>query len=325
MKTNNDLYFSIAGVLVNYNMKVCSLFLIVFVGLVAGGVPHQDRVHDQKLSEKEPGSPDYDHEAFLGKDDASEFDELSPDESKKRLGIIVQKIDKNSDQVVSVEELKNWITYVQSKYIKEDSQKQLEETDSNQDNHISWDEYVHSAFRSETSDPEETAEYEKLKVRDKKKFAVADRNNDEKLNADEYVGFLHPEERDYMKGVVAEETLDEMDKNKDGFVDLEEYVGDMIQGEEGGEEPEWVATERELFSTERDTDHDGKLSLKELQAWIMPDDYNHADAEAKHLIEQADDNKDGNLTPEEILEHHDVFAGSQATDWGEALKRHDEF
>ena len=35
--------------------------------------------------------------------------------------------------------------------------------------------------------------------------------------------------------------------------------------------------------------------------------------------------QDGELTKEEILEKHDVFVGSQATDFGEALTRHDEF
>ena len=35
--------------------------------------------------------------------------------------------------------------------------------------------------------------------------------------------------------------------------------------------------------------------------------------------------QDGELTKEEIVEKHDVFVGSQATDFGEALTRHDEF
>lgn len=36
--------------------------------------------------------------------------------------------------------------------------------------------------------------------------------------------------------------------------------------------------------------------------------------------------QDGELSKSEILDHHDVFVGSQATDFGEALTReHDEF
>ena len=35
--------------------------------------------------------------------------------------------------------------------------------------------------------------------------------------------------------------------------------------------------------------------------------------------------QDGKLSKDEILEKYDVFVGSQATDFGEALIRHDEF
>lgn len=36
-------------------------------------------------------------------------------------------------------------------------------------------------------------------------------------------------------------------------------------------------------------------------------------------------NQDGRLTKAEIVEKYDLFVGSQATDFGEALTRHDEF
>jgi calumenin len=35
--------------------------------------------------------------------------------------------------------------------------------------------------------------------------------------------------------------------------------------------------------------------------------------------------QDGSLTKEEVLDKYEVFVGSQATDFGEALRRHDEF
>ena len=48
-------------------------------------------------------------------------------------------------------------------------------------------------------------------------------------------------------------------------------------------------------------------------------------AEAKHLINESDSDADGKLTKDEILDKYDLFVGSQATDFGEALSRHDEF
>lgn len=35
--------------------------------------------------------------------------------------------------------------------------------------------------------------------------------------------------------------------------------------------------------------------------------------------------QDDKLTKEEVLDKYDLFVGSQATDFGEALARHDEF
>ena len=47
--------------------------------------------------------------------------------------------------------------------------------------------------------------------------------------------------------------------------------------------------------------------------------------ETRHLIAEADENQDGVLTKAEIVEKHDLFVGSQATDFGDILLRHDEF
>ena len=63
----------------------------------------------------------------------------------------------------------------------------------------------------------------------------------------------------------------------------------------------------------------------QVKAWIIPPDFDHSEAEAKHLIFEADADHDMKLTKDEILEKYDLFVGSQATDFGEALTRHDEF
>ena len=63
----------------------------------------------------------------------------------------------------------------------------------------------------------------------------------------------------------------------------------------------------------------------QVKAWIIPSDYDHAEAEAKHLVFESDSDGDKQLTKEEILDKYDLFVGSQATDFGEALVRHDEF
>ena len=56
-------------------------------------------------------------------------------------------------------------------------------------------------------------------------------------------------------------------------------------------DPDWVVAEREQFHKHRDKDGDGKLNKKELGDWILPEDFDHAEAEARHLIYEADTNK----------------------------------
>lgn len=60
---------------------------------------------------------------------------------------------------------------------------------------------------------------------------------------------------------------------------------------EGGEEPDWVATERQQFFEFRDKNHDGKMDKEETMDWILPSDYDHVEAEAKHLLLQSDANQ----------------------------------
>jgi len=308
-------------------LRVCLGFFLVGIALAA--VAKKDRVIDQTLSNKTPGSPDYDHEAFVGAEEAEKFKELSPEESKRRLGIIADNIDKDKDGKITEKELEDWIVFTQSRYIREDADKQFGTHDKDQDGKIHWDEYKEVTYGflndNEVEEEQEGFSYKQMMARDERRWKKADTDGDNACNVEEFRAFLHPEEYDHMKEVVTKETLEDIDKDKDGFVDLKEYIGDMYTPDSGEEEPEWVATERKQFAEYRDKNKDGKMDIDEVRAWILPEDYNHAQAEAKHLIYESDDDKDGELNKEEILNHHDKFVGSQATDWGEALNRHDEF
>lgn len=67
----------------------------------------------------------------------------------------------------------------------------------------------------------------------------------------------------------------------------------MFTAENGEEEPEWVASERQQFADFRDKNGDGKMDREETLDWILPADYDHAAAEAKHLLYESDANKVG--------------------------------
>lgn len=296
---------------------------------------HERVLHGRPLSGKEHHDEedhDYDHEAFLGEEQAAEFDELTPEESQRRLGVIVDRIDSNSDGLVSVEELAKWIKFTQTRYVTDDVERQWASNKPEGKDTISWQEYrqnVYGFLDEEDAEEEEHGfSYKQMEARDSRRWSMADLDHSGELDLQEYSAFLHPEEVEHMRDIVVTETMEDIDKDGDGKINMDEYIGDMYRdegGAEGEHEPDWVGSEREQFSKHRDTDGDGLMDLEEVKAWIIPPDFDHSEAEAKHLLFESDQDQDGSLSKEEILEKYDLFVGSQATDFGEALSRHDEF
>lgn len=127
-------------------MKMKTHLLIgAILGLVASASPNPDE--KRPLADVEhftnphhnPHNPQYDHEAFLGEDQAKTFDQLPPEESRRRLGIIVDKIDDNKDGFVQMDELKNWISYTQNRYIEDDVERHWRDVNGTKDAVISWE------------------------------------------------------------------------------------------------------------------------------------------------------------------------------------------
>ena len=78
------------------------------------------------------------------------------------------------------------------------------------------------------------------------------------------------------------------------------YLADVYDEEDEDDEdedlahdgaPDWVESEREQFKSYRDKDKDGKLNADEVKEWIIPEDYDHSESEAQHLVFTADENK----------------------------------
>uniref|UniRef100_A0A8C3FK62 Reticulocalbin 3 n=1 Tax=Chrysemys picta bellii TaxID=8478 RepID=A0A8C3FK62_CHRPI len=139
----------------------------------------------------------------------------------------------------------------------------------------------------------------------------------------DHEAFLGKEQAKTFDQLTPEESREHIDKNGDGYVQVDEYIGDMYTPESGEPEPDWVQSERQQFLDFRDLDRDGRLDRAEIGHWILPQDYDHPEVEAKHLLFESD--KDKRLTKQEILDNWNMFVGSQATNYGEDLTRkHDE-
>lgn len=318
---------------------VCLAFVAVVSAVpkpdevVTGHNPlEQDSMHAAHIAHGQH-NPQYDHEQFLGEDEAKVFDQLPPEESKRRLGLIVDKIDEDNDGFVTISELKKWIEYTQRRYIDEDVDRQWKQHNPDGNATITWEAYRRDVYgfmdgltKEEKEHEENGISYQNMLNRDRRRWGVADKDLDDALTKEEFTAFLHPVDHPAMRDVVLSETIEDIDKDKDGKISIEEYIGDMYSApEEGEEEPEWIISERETFKKFRDVDGDGFLNREEVRAWIVPNDFDHAESEAKHLVYEADNDGDEQLTKAEILDKYDVFIGSKATDFGEALGRHDEF
>ena len=99
-----------------------------------------------------------------------------------------------------------------------------------------------------------------MEDRDRRRWDMADEDKDGSLTMYEFKHFLHPEDADHMRDIVIQETIEDIDKDGDGRLSIDEYIGDMYSTDSSSsvdEEPDWVKRERESFKEVRDTDGDG--------------------------------------------------------------------
>ncbi|XP_015109153.1 reticulocalbin-2 [Diachasma alloeum] len=262
---------------------------------------------------------EFDHEAILGSvREAEEFHHLPIEESKKRLKILLEKMDLNKDGFIERNELKAWILRSFSMLSSEESKDRLEDADANDDGKISWEEILHDTYGS---DPEDLAIDEKLVSDDKATFEAADLDKDGLLDPEEFKAYTHPEETPRMFPLLLEQSLAEKDTDNDGSISFQEFLGSRARNED----KEWLLVEKEKFDHEHDKNGDGKLDSGEILAWLVPSNEDLATDEVDHLFAASDDDHDNRLSYDEVLEHHDVFVGSEATDYGDYLQDIERF
>ncbi|XP_037085378.1 reticulocalbin-2-like [Pollicipes pollicipes] len=277
---------------------------------------------DKHHLEDDEHDDQFDHEAILGSHkDAEEFDDLEPEEAKQRLGVLLEKMDKDGDKQISREELKQWILRSFKLLSEEESAERWEEVDEDSDDQITWKEYAAETYGSKDDDDDDELsaddkeEEDKLMSEDRRLFLAADRDGDGALQRSEFLSFSHPEEDPRMIPVVVDHTLLEKDLDKDGYISFQEFVGEQAKDKDQA----WLEAEKDKFDSDYDKDRDGRLDRDEVQAWVLPSNTEIADDEVDHLFASADDDVDDALSFQEVLEHHDVFVGSEATDYGEHL------
>lgn len=298
---------------------------------------HKERLEDGSFSPRDSHhhgdggehNVEFDHEAILGSvREAEEFDNLSPQESKKRLAVLVTKMDLNGDKYVDRHELKAWILRSFRSLSEEEGNERFTDIDENEDGEVTWKEYIKDTYgmedENEARDPFQSPhadEEDKLLADDRVMFDAADANRDGKLTIEEFVVFMSPEEHKHMLPIILQQTLRDKDKNSDGKIDFQEFIG------ESGEhhDKEWLLTEKDRFDADYDLDSDGMLNGNEILAWVVPSNEQVAEEEVDHLFASSDGDHDDRLAYQEIIDNYDTFVGSEATDYGDHLQNIDHF
>ncbi|CAG5088490.1 Oidioi.mRNA.OKI2018_I69.PAR.g11863.t2.cds [Oikopleura dioica] len=223
--------------------------------------------------------------------------DLEDDELQARLRKLVVRMDHNRDGYVDQEELTSWglvsIYNIQGKDGREDYEFLLHDGASGLDFvHLTDDIYGH-IFYGDEAEP----------------FDKDDSIYDEYNKIDQ-------------KAVLAE-ALNSVDTDGDGKISLQEYLKDWHQTPSNVDE-EFMELETDRFKDEYDRDSNGFIEADELIFWLSPDNTEIAIDEAEHLIDMCDEDEDERLTPDEIVDNHDLWVDSDATEYGAQLRHYDE-
>lgn len=87
-----------------------------------------------------------------------------------------------------------------------------------------WRGFVYLWF-TEVGGDSDNERHQQMVIRDERRFNAADGNQDGALSMMEFVDFLHPEDAEHMRDIVILETMEDIDKDGDGFISEQEYIG----------------------------------------------------------------------------------------------------
>jgi len=272
-------------------------------------------------------------------DDDEEWDpwDLEDEELQARLRKLVARMDHNRDGYIDNEELTNWTLATLYNLAGKDGKEDFDllVSDAGHES-IDWNDVVEEEYSHYFGGGDDDAdvdvfdandksfrEYNKMYNRDKARFDAADIDKDGKLTEGEFLLFKNPLKDENVKQVVIDEALKAVDSNGDGQIDLQEYLNDWHEPPNTNDD-DFIELETDRFNDEYDRNKDGFLIGDELLFWLSPDNTEIAIDEAEHLIDMCDEDEDERLTPDEIVENHDLWVDSDATEYGAQLRHYDE-
>lgn len=126
---------------------------------------------------------------------------------------------------------------------------------------------------------------------------------------------------------MVKEIVRDLDQDGDKQLSLPEFISlpvGTVENQRGQDiDDSWVRDRRKEFEELIDANHDGIVTMAELEEYMDPMNEYNALNEAKQMIAVADENQNHHLEPEEVLKYSEFFTGSKLMDY--ARNVHEEF
>nr|DAD32815.1 TPA_asm: hypothetical protein HUJ06_011666 [Nelumbo nucifera] len=253
-----------------------------------------------------------------------------------RLVLLFPKIDIDPvDGFVTESELTEWNLRQSEKEVMHRSEREIEVHDKNHDGFVSFAEYEPPTWVRKSDNNSFGYDMGWWK---EEHFNASDADGDGLLNRTEFNDFLHPADSNSPKLLkwLCQEEIRERDTDKDGKINFKEFfhgLFDLVRNYDEEDhnsshhsDDSMEAPAKQLFA-QLDQNNDQHLSEDELLPIIgklHPSERYYAKQQADYIISQADTNKDGRLSLEEMIESPYVFYSAIFNDEDE-YDYHDEF
>lgn len=303
-----------------------------------------DHLNGVKLEMDGHLNKDFHQEVFLGKDMDDFEEDAEPRKSRRKLMVIFSKVDLNTDRRISAKEMQKWIMQKTAEHFQEavaESRVHFRAVDPDGDGHVSWDEYKVKFLATKGHNEREVAEKIKNKWDlniDEETQEVLENLKDRWYQADnpppdllltesEFLSFLHPEHSRGMLQFMVKEIIRDLDQDGDKKLSLSEFISlpvGTVENQQGQDvDDSWVRDRKREFEELIDANHDGIVTMAELEDYMDPMNEFSALNEAKQMIAIADENQNHYLEPEEVLKYSEFFTGSKLVDYARSV--HEEF
>uniref|UniRef100_A0ABI0P383 45 kDa calcium-binding protein n=2 Tax=Bos TaxID=9903 RepID=A0ABI0P383_BOVIN len=286
-----------------------------------------DHLNGVKLEMDGHLNKDFHQEVFLGKDMDDFEEDAEPRKSRRKLMVIFSKVDLNTDRRISAKEMQKWIMQKTAEHFQEavaESRAHFRAVDPDGDGHVSWDEYKVKFLVTKGHNEREVAEKIKNKWDlniDEETQEVLENLKDRWYQADnpppdllltesEFLSFLHPEHSRGMLQFMVKEIIRDLDQDGDKKLSLSEFISlpvGTVENQQGQDvDDSWVRDRKREFEELIDANHDGIVTMAELEDYMDPMNEFSALNEAKQMIAIADENQNHYLEPEEVLKYMDA-------------------